>query len=84
MLKEIKERHDSIQMVNGAPAYSGITVFKEAHQDRAYLLGLVEEAKEVVKYYADGQNDCYSCSLKARDFLKKLESEGGTNENQKG
>jgi hypothetical protein len=76
-LKEVGERHESI---NGK-LVSLLTLpeaFQQAHQDRAYLLGLAEEMKEVL----NGINESrlispVGLSDKIQALRKKLESEAG-------
>jgi hypothetical protein len=74
MLKEIRERH-----IKDNDADMRLQPWtKQIHQDRAYLLGLVEEAKDILEdiiFYCDDPSG-WEEKNRAKDFLKKLESEG--------
>jgi hypothetical protein len=74
-LKEVRERHEKDDQLDwGFVQFTG----QQAHQDRAYLLGLAEEMKEVL----NGINESrlispVGLSDKIQALRKKLESEAG-------
>lgn len=73
-LKEVKKRHEIAEKYH-YPAFEAREAFRQAHQDRAYLLGLVDTMKDMINC------SCETCSLKKecnlRSEYEKLESEGG-------
>jgi hypothetical protein len=81
MLKEIRERHEAGEKY--LPAWIFTDKYKaQIHQDRGDLLKLVSTMQDMIDC------TCSTCSLKKEcnfwSKYEKLESEGGTNENQKG
>jgi hypothetical protein len=75
MLKKIRERVVKCQAAHGFPP---ATKMNQAEEDRAYLLGLAEEMKEVL----NGINESrlispVGLSDKIQALRKKLESEAG-------
>lgn len=77
-LKEVRTRHERLEKTIDQ-FYSAFGDTREAHKDRAYLLGLVEEAKDILEdiiFYCDDPSG-WEEKNRAKDFLKKLESEGG-------
>ena len=80
MLKEIVKRHELTEKY--LPTLEPKLALAEAHQDRAYLLGVVEESKKhmanlisIIQRYSE---ECPFAELyDASYFLSKLESEGG-------
>jgi hypothetical protein len=77
MLKEIKARHE----YDDKYQFKAIGWVLQAHQDRAYLLGVVEESQKhianlisIIQRYSE---ECPFAELyDANYFLSKLESEG--------
>lgn len=84
MLKEIRERHLEADKLDwGFVQLAG----QQAHQDRAYLLGLVEEIQTAalrIKLDAGYSGDVFGMVVKSKTdweeflrVLKKLEGKGG-------
>jgi len=67
-LKEIQERHEAVNQIIVAMArQNGKTMLTQANQDRGVLLKLVDEVKERLEIFQQG-NDF----IEIRDILNKL------------
>ena len=86
MLKEIKERHEIVNRV--IDDFKGpVIAIRQAHQDRAYLLELVEEIQTAalrIKLDAEYSDCVFGVVIKSKTdweeflrVLKKLEGKGG-------
>jgi hypothetical protein len=84
-LKEIVKRHELTEKY--FPTLEPKPALAEAHQDRAYLLGVVEETAMFLKgIKEDLEHMCIKDTCKAEEeigaFLSKLESEADNDKSQ--